>query len=397
MKLVRLINRVKYNKQFYSIYYYIGSLLVYLLRLFVCPSNNLIVFSSFGGRKFDDSPKAIYDELVRDSRYDEFDLVWAFVEPEKYVLPRGRKIRIDTFTYYKSLLKARVWITNSSMTRGLNFIGKNTFQLNTWHGSAIKRMGIDISDGSRSFRLKGRKDYTSIMLAQGQYDVDIFSRVFGISKDKFRIIGLPRNDELATASDEQKSCIKEALGLPYDKKVILYAPTYREYEKDSSNNCVLTPPVDFGKWKRHLGNSYVVLFRAHYEVVKVMNIIEDDFIKDVSSYPRLNDLMIASDILVSDYSSIFFDYSIMGKPMLCFAYDFERYKEERGLYFDIRKELKTESIQSENQLISTIRNIDFGKRSDIARQFCAKYVEHYGNASKSSLEIILENIHNDPV
>lgn len=385
-----IINVVKYNRFIYSLYYFVGSWLIKALIPFVKSNPQMIVFSSYGGRRFDDSPKAIFEELIKDSRFDGYDLVWAFVEPEKYVLPRGRKIRIDTFTYYKSLLKARVWITNSSMTRGLNFIGKNTFQLNTWHGSAIKKMGKDISDSSKSFRVKGRKDYTSVMLAQSQYDVDVFSRVFRISKDKFRIIGLPRNDELAKASDKQKSGLKEALGLPYDKKVILYAPTYREYEKDSSNNCVLVPPIDFVKWKQYLGDSFVVLFRAHYEVVRVMNIIENDFMKDVSSYPRLNDLMIASDILVSDYSSIFFDYAIMGKPMISFCYDYNRYEIERGMYFDIRNYLPY--ADNEDSLLELIKQTDFNNESMPTIKFRDAFVTEYGTASKKALDIIYNEI-----
>lgn len=395
MASLSLINRVKYSKTFFSLYNYLGSKAISLFKMFLSSDKRLVVFASFGGRKYDDSPKAIYEAMIADPRFDDYNIVWAFMHPENYKLPKGEKVKIDTFKYYKTLLQASVWVHNSSLTRGLNFTGVNTFELNTWHGTAIKRLGSDINAGNNAFGMKGRKakkDSQSVMLAQGQYDVDIFSRAFNRPRDTFRVIGLPRNDSLVNVTIEKQELMKKKLGIPVNKKVILYAPTFREYEKDSGNNCIMTPPIDLKKWKTQLGTDYVLLIRAHYEVAKVMGIVNDEFVKNVSTYPCLNDLMIASDILISDYSSIFFDYAIMGKPMLCFAYDYNRYERERGLYFDIRKELNCIQLDSEAVLFDEILHMDIKMRESIAKKFRDKYISKYGTATIKSLDLIKDII-----
>lgn len=391
MNTLSLINRVKYSKTIYTIYYYIGSWLISLLKLFVKTDDKLIVFASFGGRKYDDSPKAIYEAMLKDNRFDRYSLVWAFMQPDKFEIPRGEKVKIDTFTYYKKLLSARVWVTNSSMNRGLDFAGKHTFELNTWHGSAIKRMGADINKGNTSFGIKSSKKNKSVMLAQSEYDVDVFTQAFRMKKEDFRIVGLPRNDELAHATREYHEAMKQTLGVSSDKKAILYAPTFREYDKDSGNNVILIPPIDLQLWKEELGKDYVLLFRAHYEVAKVMGIEDNDFVKNVSSYPSLNDLMIASDMLISDYSSIFFDYAIQGKPMLCYCYDYEKYAVKRGMYFDIREWLSYAS--DEAQLLELIKITDVNMESDATKRLQEQYVTEFGSASQKSLDIIYNEIH----
>ncbi len=391
MASLSLINRIKYSKTLFSLYNFIGSNAILLLKFFVKTDDRLIVFASFGGRKYDDSPKAIYEAMLSDHRFDNYQFVWSFMQPNKYELPKGEKLKIDTFSYYKTLLRARVWVTNSSMTRGLYFSGVNTFVLNTWHGSAIKRMGVDINQGNKSFSLKKKRVNNSIMLAQGQYDVAIFSKAFNRPVSGFRVTGLPRNDVLAHVTSEDQLKAKLKLNIPADKKAILYAPTFREYEKDGNSNCVLIPPMDLKKWEAMLAKDYVLLFRAHYEIVKVMGIEDSEFLRNVSSYPDLNELIIASDILISDYSSIFFDYAIQGKPMLCFTYDYERYNRERGMYFDIRDELICR-IDNEDDLLEEIVSMDETKRRSISRDFRDKYVEVYGKASQRCLDIIYDVI-----
>ena len=390
MNSLSIINKVKYNKTIYLLYNLFGSRLVSLLKCFLRADNHLIIFASFGGRKFDDSPKVIYEAMLLDHRFDDFKLVWAFISPDDYTMPRGEKVRIDTFLYYKTLLRARVWVTNSSMTRGLNITGIHTFELNSWHGSAIKKMGEDINEGNKSFAIKSSKNNPGVMLAQSEYDVEVFTKAFQMRKEQFRIVGLPRNDELAHVTQNIQDEKKQLLGIQANKKVILYAPTFREYDKDSGNNVVLIHPINLTLWQEQLGNDYVLLFRAHYEVAKVMGIKDNDFVKNVSSYSNLNDLMIASDMLISDYSSIFFDYSILGKPMLSYCYDYDKYAQKRGMYFDIRDYLP--NADNENDLIKLIKNTNITIECSATMMFQEKFVSEYGFAAKESLDIIYDSI-----
>ena len=390
----KIVNIVKYSKVIYFLYFYIGSFLLRLARLFVNTDEKLIVFVSFGGRKFDDSPRCIYEKMIEDPRFTGYRLVWGFMEPQKFDIPVGGKVKIDTIKYYLLLLKARCWITNSSVERGLSFSGKNTFYLNTWHGSAIKKMGGDIVDNNQSFGTKSNESYLSAMLAQGEYDIEVFSRAFNIPPEKFHLIGLPRNDELVAKGNfpsiRNKVC--KYLGIPVDKNIILFAPTFREYSKDAIGNRTIDLPINVSKWREQLSDNSVVLFRAHYEVTKSLKVEDDFFWKDVSAYENLNELMIASDMLISDYSSIFFDYSIMEKPMLCYAYDYDLYQQQRGLYFDIRKELACQSISNEDELLTHIANTDMSKASAVTIYFRNKYIGSYGEATTKTIQLICHSI-----
>ncbi|MCR5047387.1 MAG: CDP-glycerol glycerophosphotransferase family protein [Saccharofermentans sp.] len=382
----RIINTLKYNKVVYFLYYYIVSFCINVLKLFVRTDDKLILFNSYAGRKFDDSPKAIFDVMKNDHRFSDYRIVWAFHNPEKY--DGINKIKTDGLKYFVTALKARVWVTNSSVERGLNFTGKNTLYFNTWHGTPMKKMGTDIDKANTSFGSKG-KNHTDIMMSQGRFETDIFSRAFGISKDKFLEAGLPRNDILADHSDEYRSQIRRNLGIEAGKAVILYAPTFREYEKDENYGVVMAPPIDLNLWQESLPDC-VLLMRAHYEVSKVMDIKDNEFVRNVTSYPDINDLYIAADILISDYSSVFFDYSITGKPMLHFTYDYDKYSSKRGMYFDIRDYIN--GADSQEGVIELIKNIECSKESQRTIAFRDKYVNFYGKAAQAAVDRIAKEL-----
>ena len=386
----RLVNFVKYNKWVYKIYRLIGSFLINIAKIFIRKDTKMIVFVSYGGRKYDDSPKCIYERLVNDYRFSDFHFVWAFRSPEKYSIPLGKKVKIDTLSYYKCLLKAGCWITNSSVERGLALTPSRTLYLNSWHGSPIKKLGRDTLEGSSAFGKSAGYNF-DIMLAQSHFDVKVFSAAYGISKNKFRIIGLPRNDELTLSiSADQSGFIKKKLRIYDNRKVILYAPTYREYDRTDDGQIVPKLPFHIDLWRQTLSSRYVLLFRAHYEVAKLMNITEDGFIKDVSGYEKLNDLLMISDILVSDYSSIFFDFSILHRPMYSYCYDYEKYSSTRGVYFDIREWLPY--ALDERGILSLLENEDKDSDRECVIRFQQNFVEEYGNASLKSVDILAEHL-----
>ena len=121
---------------------------------------------------------------------------------------------------------------------------------------------------------------------------------------------------------------------------------------------------------------------------------EMDGVMDVTDWPSINELMIASDALVSDYSSVFFDYSILGRPMICFAYDYDRYEKERGMYFDIREKLDWAGEEKELfTLTGQLRDSDFqAQAEEKARAFAKEFVESSGSASSRVLDIMYQNL-----
>lgn len=368
---------LKENKFFYDLYSVFFGSILNICKIFIKVDDKIILFNCFGGKKFDDSPRAIYEYMLKNKKYDNYKIFWAFDDINKYTLPRGTKIKNNSIKFFYTALKAKYWITNSSMERGLKFKNKKTFYINTWHGTAIKKIIKDQQDKKFCYRVSE----ANIYFAQGKYDIDIFSKAFGVDRKKYVLVGLPRNDELANQIFESDiNAIKHKLNLPLDKKVILYLPTYREFNKDEKGNFI-KPPVDINKWKQKLGNNFVLLFRAHYETTSVLGISFNDFIYDVSDYEHLNDLLKIADILVSDYSSVIFDFSILERPIYSFAYDYDTYFEKRGCYMDITKELPNGICKTEDELLDEIQNCNYEEQVLKTRQFKEKYVEVYGNAS----------------
>ena len=394
------MNRISYilksSKFIYSIYYYVVSTILRLLGIFVSTDARIILFNSFGGKKYDDSPKAIYEQMLTDHRFDDYILVWALQDPDRNSIPgRAKIVKADSLEYFITALKAQIWITNSSLERGLSFKKKNTFCFNTWHGTPIKLMGVDIKDDNQSFKshVLVRAD---AMCAQGQYDIDIFSHAFQIPDTRFCMTGLPRNDVLIKYTEKDINKIKESLGISKDKVVLLYAPTFREYSKGVGNEITFDPPFNPQKWKDKLGEEYVVLFRAHYEVAKHIGVNDCSLFLDVSDYPNLSDLMIVSDALISDYSSVFFDYSIMHKPMYCYAYDYDDYMSNRGMYINLKNELPCSIHYDEDSLIEELSDIRVKEAvlCQRTRIFQQKFVTEYGMASEKCCNYIYKVMNN---
>lgn len=373
----KIKNLLKSNKMIYAIYTSIFNFVFSIIRLFIKVDEDIILFNSFGGKKYDDSPRAIYEYMMTQEKYKKYKIYWAFHNPDKFRIEGAEKIKSDTFQYFMIALKAKYWITNSAIERGLKFKNKNTIYINTWHGSAIKKMGKDTPNSIFRFRTSKY----DVMYAQSKYDIDIFSNAFELPRERFALVGLPRNDELFYVKQSEINQIKRELNIPKSKKVILYAPTFREYSRDK-NGCIIAPPINIEKWKEKLSDQYIVLFRAHYEVNNVLGIQNDDFIYNMSDYENLNKLMKISDILISDYSSIMFDYSILKRPIYSYAYDYEEYLEKRGIYINIKEELPNGICMQEDELLEKIVDCDFEKEKTKTEVFFEKYIETNGNASK---------------
>ena len=137
------------------------------------------------------------------------------------------------------------------------------------------------------------------------------------------------------------------------------------------------------------------MIRAHYAVSNALNITESSFVKDVSDYPCLNDLYIISDMMISDYSSTYFDYSILNRPMFCFAYDLEEYEKKRGLYLNIKEELPCEIDRTEESLISNIKNVKLEKAISRTKEFSQKYTPYAGGASAKVVDKILSQLYGE--
>ena len=130
----------------------------------------------------------------------------------------------------------------------------------------------------------------------------------------------------------------------------------------------------------------------HFAEDDIFNNLENSFWHDVTLYDNVNELYCAADILISDYSSAFFDYGLLGKPMYCYAYDYDKYKEEYGLFMDLRKEFPNGVMESELDVINAIQMIDYQKEVRLVKEYVSRYVSHPVNATKMCLDSICSRL-----
>lgn len=380
----KIKNILKSIKIIYSLYYVLGSIFLKIMGKFIKIDEKMILFVVYGGKRYDDSPRFVYEAMKKDKRFQDFKFVWAFEKPDEFKqIPNNEKIKIDTLEYFKKAIKAKYWFTNSSCLRGLNFQKKENLNFLFQHGMAgIKKLGNDLKNFNKSFRLTTNIPSYAIII-EGKKEEEILRKAWNYNGE-FWNIGIPRNDDLLSRSELDIINLKEKLGIPLNKKVILYAPTFREYQRDSKYTTYLKPPFNFDKWKKELGNEYVFLITAHYEVEKLINVPKDNnFIINAFGYPYINDLMIVSDLLISDYSSIIWDYSILGRPILSYAYDYDVYVKERGLYEGYENIFMDGIQRTEEELINTIKKIDYITESEYTKKNIRdKFITDYGNIAE---------------
>ncbi len=393
----KIINFLKRHPAILRFFWFVIRCALGFVGLFIRVKPKTMVFASFGGRKFDDSPKAIYDGVCKDEFFNDWKLIWAFNDPAEFEIPRGEKVKMDTWGFFKCLLSANVWVSNSGMDRGIGLPRKRKrIRVETWHGTPLKKIGGEENTasigGKRKKTSRKKRDNKTIRCAQSEFDREIFTRLFHAEKEAILLSDLPRNDALLQYTEEEKQSIRERLGVADGKKIILYMPTYREYLVDSENKTYLAPPMDMEKWEKMLGDKYCLLMRAHYAVEAALALKETEFLKTVSAYPTLNDLYAVADIMISDYSSAFFDYSILDRPMFCFAYDLAEYEEKRGLYLPLKETLPCAVCATEDELLADILQTDTQEASERTKAFHARFAPFAGKATETVVEKIKQRV-----
>ena len=353
---------------------------------FISTDEQMVIFSGHT-RKYNDSPRTLYEYmLAHPEKYGKYKCVWALEDPDSVEIPgNAKKIKADTLEYFKYTLKAKYWITCVNIERSLHYKKRDCRYLNTWHGTPFKHIGNDAGV---------RKDYDfgsmDFFCYASDYEKEIYKRAFNVREDALIPTGLPRNDELYKVTQEEVEELKKRLGLPHDKKIILYAPTWRE-STDNGKTCAIKPPVDAKKWEQILKDDYVVLFRMHAYTNKLLGLEFNDTLRDYSTYPNVNDLFKVADILISDYSASMADFSILERPVLCFTYDYEEYRKERGLYMDYETEMPSGLLKTEDEVLEYIKDMDYEKECEKTRRMLkAKLLQYGGNATETCLSALFD-------
>ena len=373
--------------------------------------DKLMIFGAYNGKSYACSPKAVYEYMVRNEKYRDYQFVWFFDNPENYEFLKSNRntivVKKGSSECEKYLHKAKYWIFNfRAMDHWIP--SKNQIYVQCWHGTPLKRLGYDITNSDNAMnsvseiKSKYRTDAQrfNYMVSPCDFVTEKFTSAWNLQavgkQEAVLEIGYPRNDFLKKCTREDVISIKKKLGLNESgKKIILYAPTWRDNQHDAEKGYVYRNPVDFDYLRDMLGEEYIILFRAHYLVADQFDFkAYEGFIYNVSAHDDINELYIISDILITDYSSVFFDYAILERPMLFYMYDMEEYRDEmRGFYLDI-KELPGPVIKTEKELVEALNaftEIDENYQKEISH-FNAEYNRmNDGNASERLVNYLLNN------
>jgi CDP-glycerol glycerophosphotransferase len=331
-------------------------------RLFsASPLRDAILFESFQGKVIGDNPFALFNEIKL--RNPSFELL--FTINSKTTAPEGaRPLKHGSLSWIRALATSKVLVNNTNFP---GYFRKRTGQtyIQTWHGTPLKRLGRDIVDvvptGSYLKMMDREASYWDFLVSPSPYCSEVFAKTFGYTGNILET-GYPRND-LLTQGLDKRDLIRRSLGITDPKQlVVLYAPTWRDSKRTATGNW---KPVNF--MEGSLGSDVAVLFRGHTNTHSAHS---DQVAKgsvDVTNYKNVAELYLAADVLVTDYSSSMFDFSITGKPMIFLAPDLDDYVAKRGFYFDFEQLAPGPILRDASFLRKALENIEQQKREYAAR------------------------------
>ena len=337
------------------------------------PSPRRVLFNSFNG-SFSDSPRAIYEELVRrgvtrahvwmrSRTADGFPAGAVTVEP--YTLP-----------YLREAGRAGYVVSNIEMPRNFRKRRGMTY-VQTWHGTPLKRIGFDNErwrDNPRGLDRMAREFAKwDFLVSQNRFSTDIFRRAFRFDGEILET-GYPRNDVLSSPeATVMRRDVRTKLGIADDSRVILYAPTWRDNLVDAHGALRFSLALDVEGMADRLGGDHVLLLRLHRLLSSELGDDLGKFVRNVSSHPDIRELYLAADALITDYSSAMFDFAVTGKPIVFFTYDLQEYRDGvRGFYFDLEAEAPGPLCRTSAEVIDALSDlaVPSERYERFRRKFC---------------------------
>jgi len=379
--------------------------------------------------------------MLSDSRFDDFELVWVFREPIARALSeRGHTVRglseeaaaagdVDLDAAFgpealDALKRATIvvwgsrehdvaharcayWFANTVIPWHLTPRPGQAY-VQAWHGTPLKRLGrdIDLSMANNALysgrqthkRYRREGERITHLVTPSAFATEHLCSAMGLSAQqctgKVVEVGYPRNDALSALDPDAADRVRRRLGLPADKKMLLYAPTWRDDQYATSLGYTLDLGLDFDELRVQLGDEYVVLFRAHYLIASQFDFARlAGFVVDVSDIGDVNDLYAVSDVLVTDYSSVFFDFANLCRPIVFYMYDLDYYASGmRGFYVDL-SELPGPVATDQQGLVAAVAAAD-SPDDDLKRRY-HRFRERFnpmddGHASERVLERVID-------
>ena len=363
---------------------------------------DIVFLECFLGRSYGDSCRYIYEYLLKLQNEGRLGVetvipqntrfVWMIHNKGAKIPGKHKEVKQHSLRYFYYIARCSVWITN--MRQPSWYVKREgTTLLECWHGTPLKRLVFDMEDVysvSPKYKMTvyNQSRMWDYLLSDNRFSTECFKSCFLYPEERILELGYPRNDLLyGPDRDERARKLKEKLGIPLDKKIVLYAPTWRDDDYYGPGQYKFELPLDLEMMKK-LRNEYFFVLRTHYFIADHLNIpAEDsDFVIDMSRYNDIGELYLISDILITDYSSVFFDFANLRRPILFFVYDLEKYAGIlRGFYFDMTTGCPGPLLRTNEEVLDALENIGAieaeyaGKYKDFCDKFC--YLDD-GNASE---------------
>ncbi len=365
-----------------------------------------ILFETFNGRTYGCSPKAIYEKMLEMPEFKDYKFIWSFVNPLKHEVKNSKNLLIvehGSHDYYKALSISKYWIVNSIIEESITK-KDNQIYVQCWHGTPLKRLRCDIEvDGAilnTVEEIRKRNDIDAkrfdYFISPSKFCTEKFTSAFNLKNLGLENIiieeGYPRNDSLFHYTEKDVERIKKKYHLPNDKKIIFYLPTFRDNQHESGVGYTYNLGIDFEALQQKFQDKYVILFSPHYFVAKQVDVSKyKGFVVDVTENDDINDLYIISDFIMTDYSSVFFDFANLKRPMLFYMYDLDIYKGKLRDFYLSLDELPGPITETQEELEKALETLEEDsikyqeKYSKFNRKF--NYLDD-GNASERVIKVI---------
>lgn len=367
---IKKLKKIKKNNKLFAYYLY------HKIFTKLPIKNNWVLCETFFGKSYSDSPKYIYEYLYK--HYPgKYKFIWC-INGKTKIPGHPVKVKRNSIRYCYYLARCKYDVFNVRQPKYMRKREGNVF-LETWHGTPLKRLVFDQDEvmaasplyKAEFYRDSKKWDY---LVAANQFSSKVFRSAFQYEKEMLEF-GYPRNDILHHPEKERIAAeIKKKLQIPEGKKTILYAPTWRDDEYYGHGQYKFTLKLDLRRMMQELGEDYVVLLRTHYFIADALDVTGlEGFAFNVSKYDDISELYLISDLLITDYSSVFFDYANLKRPILFYTYDLDKYRDMlRGFYMDIETEVPGPLLFTNEEVIEAIRNIN-----DISMEYKEKYDGFY--------------------
>ncbi len=336
------------------------------------PRSGLVAFESNLGADYGDSPGAIHRAIQARG----LDVRTGWVARTKAPVPPG-SVRLDRlgWRYLWEMGRASVWVSNQNMPTWMRR-PDDTFYLQTWHGTPLKRMLHDLDtvvgrDLGYVERVDRMIEEWSLLLAPSPWAAERLRSAFRYQGEMLDV-GYPRNDALADGSTaERAERIRKRLGLAASKKVLLYAPTFRDDQR-TGNLFTFSLPIDMARLAAAIGDEYEIVVRLHPIVRGRVRLPWG--VHNAGAGFEMEDLLATADTLVTDYSSVMFDYAVLERPMIFFVPDLEKYRDTlRGFYFDFEAAAPGPLVRTTAELVAALGDGSAAKYADAVSDFRKRF------------------------